>query len=390
MALISFSESIQSTNFKYLLQTSTNGFSQKIVSTIFKDGNLLTSSDVVYQENLVEPALRQFTEQIHFKRRDEIKFTIELSRKFSQISNEKVAKLIGKVFLRKNFVDEAISCFKAFLKRNKQPDSIYCLLGQAFYRKKMYSPAIKAFEDAVALKPQYADYHNFLGLARLDNNECGLAHTEFEEAIKINVYFAEAYYHQGLSYIKNLIVRDDYALNVEFESRTYEAFDNAVRMNPVYRNEQFLSGLKAFEVKDYKTAYNLLVQAQKKCKGSDPLEIVDEFYLKLIYQGETVNILSIWDYIKRLNSLVKKYPGYADLNNSAGIAYLILGSYFQRESSRFFERALQQNPDFLFAKKNARIVEYENRGLKIMIDSLLDLQSDPKSDRAKGLTIEFF
>lgn len=389
MMPINFSDTIHNSELKYLLQTSTNGFARKIISTVFKDGELVTSADFIYNGEASEAEIRQFAEQLHQRKKAEFQLLFNLLSKFRQSANFKVIELIGQTLLRKNFLPEAIQLFQQFLVKHKQAASIHYFLGQAYLEAKQPEAAVDCLRNAVTFQPGYADYRNKLGLALLAINECNLALEEFKVAISRNIYYAEAHFHSALAYIKNSIVRDDYALSVNMEEKTLKALEMATRLNPAYKRAEYLEAMDLFTQTNYQDAYKLFSSIPGLVAKPDPRELIHNFYLHLLSGEDTIDIIYLWDYIKELRNLIRNQPNYADLYNDLGIAYTIMGTYFLKEATQIFNEAIQLNPEFQKVRKNRKLLKYENRGLDYLVDSLLELEPDP--DRKKmGLSIHLF
>lgn len=389
MMPINFSDTIHNSEFKYLLQTSTNGFARKIISTVFKDGELVTSADFIYNGEASETEIRQFAEELHQRKKAELLLLFNLLPQFRQSTNFKIIELIGQALLRKNFLTEAIQLFQQFQEKNKHSVSILYFLGQAYLEAKQPELAVACLRNAVNFQPGYADYRNKLGLALLANNECNLALEEFKVAISRNVYYAEAHYHSALAYIKNSIVRDDYALSVNMEEKTMKALEMATRLNPAYKREEYLAALDLFNQANYQEAYKLFSLIPGLVAKPDPRELINNFYLHLLSHEETIDIIYLWDYIKELRNLIRTLPNYADLYNDLGIAYSIMGTYFFKEATQIFGEALQLNAEFQKVRKNRKLLKYENRGLKYLVDSMLELEPDPARKKT-GLSIHLF
>jgi tetratricopeptide (TPR) repeat protein len=386
---INFSETIHSSHFKYLIQTSTNGFSNKIISAVFKDGDLIFSSDFFYGREASEGEIRKLAEQFHQQKKVELHLIFSLLPKYRQSTNFKIIELVGQALLRKNFAEEAIHLFRYFLEKNTHAATIYFFLGQAYFETRQNEPAIECLRNAVNFQPDYADYRNKLGLALLANNECHLALEQFKAAISRNVYYAEAHFHSALTYIKNSIVRDDYTLSVNMEEKTLKALEMATRLNPAYKREEYLTAMDFFNARNYPDALKMFSTAQKMVTKPDPRELIHNFYLRLISGEDGIDIVYIWNYIKELRNLIRDLPNYADLYNDLGVAYTIMGTYFQKEATQIFNEALQLNPDYQKARKNKKLLKYENRGLDYLVDFLLELQADPVRKK-QGLTIQHF
>lgn len=389
MTPINFNETVRSPRFKYLIQTSTNGYSNKIISAVFKDGIQVSTEDFAHGPEVSEDEIEKLTEQIHQRKKGELVLIFNLLPKYQHSTNVKIIELIGRTLLNKNLLEEAINLFQNFIERNTQAASVYHLLGQAYLINKQFEQAIEALKTAVKFQPDYADYRNKLGLALLSHNECSLALEEFKTAISLNVYYAEAYYHSALTYIKNSIVRDDYALSVNMTEKTIKAMEMATRLNPTYKREEYLAGIEALNNDNYQEALKLFLKAEELVTRPDPRQYIHNFYLRLLDEDGGIDIGYIWDYIKELRKIIRKFPTYADLYNDLGIAYTILGTYFQKEATQIFNEALNLNSNYQKAKKNKKLLKYESRGLDYLLDSLLELESDP-SRKKPGLSIQFF
>lgn len=389
MAPVSFSENLSSRQFTYMLHTSTNGISNKIISSVFRDGQIVLASNLSFHEDLSENSLQELVEQFHQKKLMELRILFELIEQYSETDNIKIVELIGKALLRKNLADEAIHFVSNFEKVLGQDDLFLKLIGTAYLQNDDLQSAVQALSKAVAAKPNYADYHNLLGIAYLKQNVCSMAALEFKAAIKINLYFSEAYYHLGLALIKNAFVRDDYELSLNLVENSKNALESAAKINPSYMHAGFQDGIEALHAEEFEKSFFLFEEALQKIPKRDCRILIDEFYLKLLHSPEDVDIVYIWDYIKKLNALSKQYPAYADIYNDIGVAYSLLGAYFQKESTEFFEKALEKNAKYRIAKRNQKLVRNENRGQDYLLETLLGLHKSDSEIKKRGIKILF-
>ena len=84
MTPINYNETIRSSRFKYLIQTSTNGYSNRIVSAVFKDGNQISSDTFTHDLDVSEDEIRKLTEKIHQRKKGELFLVFSLLPKYQQ------------------------------------------------------------------------------------------------------------------------------------------------------------------------------------------------------------------------------------------------------------------------------------------------------------------
>ncbi len=390
MSPISLNDTLVSRQCKYLLKTSLEVSSPNVVSTLFREGTILNSVEMNPGIRNSVDELSHFVEQVHLQRKKEFELLFKLSQSFIQTTNPRLAILIGASFLRKNLHEEAVIYLNEVVEKMPQEDGMFFCLGKALYKTKSYDAAEKHLQKAVELKPAYADYHHFLGKIYLERDACSNAGKEFEKAISINIYYAEAHYWLGLTYIKNAIIREDYDLSINLEENAILAFETAVQLNSAYKQSAYFYGLEAIKKKNYQEAMGHFLETQKIIKEPDPRALIDHFYLMLINSDEELDVAAIWEYIKKLKITITSYPDYVDLFNDLGIAYSILGTCFQKDAIKFFDKALHGNANYLKVQKNRKLIMNENRGLDFLLDTLLDLQIESSAAIKKRLKIEFF
>ncbi|MBN1348672.1 tetratricopeptide repeat protein [candidate division KSB1 bacterium] len=371
------------------MKTTASGYDRKVISSLFKDGVLLHTDEIEYQSKLHENAIRSIVKSLHDSNYEKFNSLFQLSREYENDTNADIANLIGMAYIRLNLIDEAINEFERIIKLVPDAGKAYFNLGQAYRLADENQKAYNAFEKAVTLKPDFADYHNEFAKACLELGKCKHAAVEFNKALSINIYFAEAYYNLGLTYIKNSIVKDDYDLSANVHEKTKETFAMAIKINPAYKSKLFDEGLHDFENDNHEDALKKLLQAREQIKQNNIQGIINEFYLNFLKDRKEIDIIKIWSYLKDLQALVQKYPNYADLNEELGIAFSIMGIFFNVEAIQYFETALQLNPNFKDARKNMQLLKNENRGLQFLLDAMVQVTKNHELEKHRKLTIKF-
>jgi hypothetical protein len=79
----------------------------------------------------------------------------------------------------------------------------------------------------------------------------------------------------------------------------------------------------------------------------------------------------IQGYTNELKTAVADHPGYADLRNNLGTAYLIQCRNLFLNALEEFRQALKINPEFKKADKNLKLAENDGKGFLILLRAIL-------------------
>lgn len=354
---------------EYQLRTSNNGQENKIVCTLFRNGEFINSKEMKYSESN-NGKLREIIKNFHEHRKTEIEGFFALSQKLRAEKNFELQNMLGLIFARNNLHLEAIREFGHIINNNPLDSWAYDNLGKALLSLKKYEAALKAFQRAIELNPNYSDLYNNCGIAYLEMGECKNAVYHFNKAIELNPYYAEAYFNRALGYILNLIIKSDFELTENYLKEATNALEKARLINPVYQNQYYNQGLEHLNANEPLKAFEALKSA--KFKGTQYFQRYDkyEYYLKLFSSEETNQFEVIWNYIKFLQGLLKKYPNHADIYNDLGLAYCMLRNYINEKAINSFKSALEINPNFDKAKRNYKLSIYEKTGSELFLKAL--------------------
>ena len=368
---------------EYQLRTSRNGRMNKIVCSLFRNAEFVSSKEIDYSEER-ESKLLALIKKFHEERKSEIEFLFNLSQKLENTGSAELINMLGLIFVRHNLHVEAIKEFLKATRLNPGNSITYNNLGKALLSLKKYEHAIKAFNKAIELNPNYADLYNNLGTAYLETEACKNAVQQFDKAINLNPYFAEAYLNRGLAYILNKIKKEDFALSRNYREEVQKSFEKAIQINPSYQNKHYHAGLEYLEGENLQKAFEELKIVQNTGTRTSYLYDKYDYYIKLLFCDEDNRYEMIGSYIKFLQSLLKKYPGHADIHNDLGLAYCILRNYINERAIKSFENALDINPNFEEAQRNLKLSKYEKIGSEIFLKAItVNGQEDENKQRQK-------
>jgi len=371
----SYSSVIKSHRKDYLLQTSNNVFKNKIIACIFEDGNLISFSEENYPSNILEKDLLTLVKEFHRRKKSELESLLLLSEKFTELNQAEYKNMIGVVYFNNNMFYEAIKEFKDALVLENSLYQVHNNLGKAYMAIQDYDNALIAFENAVKLQSRFADFHNNLGRIYFKKQFCKNAIEQFELALRINPYYGEACFNLGLALLLNAINKENYQLTSDLIKTTTELFEKAAYILSFLKNGQFEKGMEELKADKIEEAFHRFSQLQDTNKKTNIKGFILDFYLKLLDGENEVEISTIWQHIEKLEKLISKHPGYADLYNDLGIAYAILGIYLNNKSIENFEDAIEINPNFATAQKNLKLISNERKGSKLLIERILNLRT---------------
>lgn len=353
---------------KYHVQTNSSGDSRKIVSILFIDGKVLDSSIFVYGPDLSEAALTRLVRSVHNKKLAQMKSLFKIAETLAEKRHAEALNKLGSVFLGKRMYEEAIRQLRKALEIDPDYAEAQNSLGLTLNLAGKDREALESYQKAIQNQPNYGDFHNNLGVLFCKMGRYKEGIEELEKAVRLGAKYGEAYFNLGLAHLK--IVQDPVsAANFPPASvlihRALENFEKAIDLTPHFKDKYFQSGLAHLKnnmigkaIEDF--SRSLMEVNKLKAKQR---EICDEFYLRFLYQDKGMNEQEVKEYILKLQNLLSKRPGYADLHNYIAGAFLVWARTLFQKASDHLNQALSINPNFKKANNNLKLVENESKGL---------------------------
>jgi len=378
---------------EYQLRTSNNGQQNKIICSLFRNGEFINSKEMKYNEKN-DKKLSELIKEFHQKRKREIERFFDLSEKFKEENNSELQNMLGLIFARNNMHLEAIREFGSVINQNPSDSWAYDNLGKALLSIKKYDAALTAFQQAINLNPNYADLYNNCGLAYLELGDCKTAVEQFDKAIELNSYYAEAYFNRALAIILNQVTRNNFELTQNYVQEVTRSLEKACLIQPSYQNQYYHKGIEYLKADEPKKALEELKFAKFKVTQFFQRYDKYEYYLKLFFLDDSDQFERIWNYIKFLQSLIKKYPNHADIYNDLGLAYCMLRNYINEKAIDSFRNALKINPNFEKAQRNYKLSSYERTGAELFLKALTTKRYDngnlkDKEEQLEALTTTY-
>jgi tetratricopeptide (TPR) repeat protein len=263
MNFVGIENRIRSGINEYLLKTSNDFTNNRIVSVLFKDGEVTNTFQIDYSENGNKGNVSNLVNEVHNDRREYIEQLLHFSSKIIPSMNNALWRdRLGIGFYSLNMNDEAILEFKKAIKLDPEYSIAYNHLGRSLISENKTNLSVEYFEIAAKQKPDYADFQQDLADSYLRVKRCRDAYDSASGALKINVYFARAYYTRAKALLLNSIKKEDYELSKNFLERVKEDLSKAVSIDPSLKNENYKKAWELLSKEGFPQAYELLEEFQ--------------------------------------------------------------------------------------------------------------------------------
>jgi tetratricopeptide (TPR) repeat protein len=371
MSSIFYSKKLHYLNRDYLFQTTYNESERSVVCSLFNEGKLLNMHFTPVPRDMQGNELIEYIIKVHERTLNEYEILLGVTESKKDSDQAEVIYKLGSALLTKKLYDEAIELLQTALTKHDDNSAIRMLLGKVYSAKNRFEDAESELIKAVDLSPAYPDFRNLLGETYLHLGKPVAAIGQFKKAAESNVYYDRAYYNMGLGFILNGIVKEDFDLAKDIQKNCDESFGKAVTFNPEYINENYETGMSLLREGRLEKAYEKLSSVPESGDADKTSGDLLDLYIRCVFGSNGLTEESIKSYIEKAESLLKKNPGYADLENELGMAYTILGRIMRDKANDHFRKALEINPNFNKARKNIKLSEYDLKGFEALLEAIL-------------------
>lgn len=360
----------------YLLKTIDDTEVRQILLRLFRQGEIIHTAPLPYNGNLTAGERQQLAIQHHQRHKEELAklFQLQNRREPGVPQDPGTLFLLAAGLMKYGLMQEAINNLAAIVTGSTSPPQVHSALGQAYLKMKNYPAAVEQFRQVLALNVNYADQHYYCGLCEYYLQRCEPAARALSRAIKINPHYGEAYFYLGLALLLNVKLGQEYDLAVRLHERARQIFQRAVAILPVLRGEVFDRGLQLVRQENFEEAYGVLAPLAEKLVDEKPDVVNYQFHLLVLADADQIQTTQVWQEIKRLEELLQRFPGYADIAYELGFAYAVLGLRVTAQSLAHFEHALEVNPEYKNAQKGLKLIKNDQRGFRNLLHALVALQ----------------
>ena len=365
-------EEIDHSGVKYFLQTSFLPNREQIESSFFKNGILFDTVVAKADGSMPENRLKELSRDVHLENKRKFLFLLNVRDRIKDSINPKPHLRLGRALFKRRLYAEAIKEAQLAITKGDKSSLPLIVIGESFYGMGEYKKAFSALEEGVKLDPEYPDLHNLMGLIYIIEKKCSKAIDSFTRAITLNLYYGAPYFNLARVYLLNTIVKEDYELSKDLETKFKTNIDKASQLCPFIQGDKLEEARVLFGEQRYKETLELLDGITESAKQDGVEDIFLELYLSVLHNGELLSEDDIERFLERVGQIIDQNPSYADGYNSLGILYTAKCKIFMDKASEAFTKALEINSKYKKAQKNLRLAENDRQGIFILLKALLD------------------
>lgn len=371
---IIFKNNIKLGRRKLLVETLGQADQLRAEASVYDGDNLVEKQEKKFLEAVVLDEQRFRVQEFHKKTIDNLELLFFMANKISEMNHPDSFHKIALVFLKHNFIDEAIEAIRSAIKLRSDRGGWYNVLGVAYYKQNELSKAADAFHKGIEKNSAYPDIHYHLGFCYWKMHRFVEAIAAVRKAISINVNYAEAIFTLGLILLDSSAqAPKEVSLPPPIE-RTKEAvalIRKALELGFECDIQQVEKGLNRVEEQKIDQAVTEILAAKASLSPKIKLAPETEFYTKFMFGGFDKDDEMVNEHIKMMMERINQNPNYADLHYDLAIAYLIKARNQFINALDEFQQAVELNPAFEKAKRSLKLVENDGRGMLILLRALL-------------------
>lgn len=359
---------------KFHIQTQYLEPSDKIVSNIFDDGKVLVTRELDIKSDTPVKDIKLDINQLHQNIIADLELIFFISEKVRTVQHSGSNNKLGNVFLQRNLFDEATREFEKAIEIDPEFGEAYNNLGYAYLKQKFYDKAIESYSRGIEKNVDFADLHNNIGYAYFRSDKHTEAIHHINIALQKNPKYVDAIFNLSLVHLHSVVNDIETAELPSPEERidaAKELLTSIVDQGQFFKTEYLETSIECLGKGDFSEALNALEQAESDRPQVGNLDFESDFYLNFMFGGKGKDDDYIQGYTQELKTVAENHPGYADLRNNLGIAYLIQCRNLFLNALEEFRQALRINPEFKKADKNLKLAENDGKGFLILLRAIL-------------------
>ncbi|HMY35680.1 MAG TPA: tetratricopeptide repeat protein [bacterium] len=352
-----------------------------VQSEIFEAGRIISvqKKRITDVTEMPEDDFREFVKKYHHEVAWEVELMFFMREKIRNTTHTVSNSKIGLLFLRKGFLDEAISEFQHTIEHDPDLVEVYNHLGLAYLHRGDFSLAIESIQKGIELRPQFPDLRNNLGFAYGKAKKYSEAITEYDKALAINPHYVVVHLNKAITFLESILNNGDTGSLPTVQDRILTVssiFKTTLMTNPDFANYRFYTFrfekiLKHLTASAYVQAIDIILEVKESIQKPSLDETIHGFYLKFLFGGAGKDEKVINDYRAQLEQHINENPTYADLHNSLGLVYLIQCRNLFLKAMSQFKKAYEINPSYKTAYKNFRLVQNDGREFLNLLRAIL-------------------
>ncbi|MCH8124522.1 tetratricopeptide repeat protein [candidate division KSB1 bacterium] len=368
------SNSIRFEDREFLVETWYDSEELDVVTQITENGHILDTYKLRVNENTTEEETQSLTEETHKNISVDWELLFYMYKKVKGSNHVQSLNKLGLVFEIRNLLTEAIDCFQDALSIDEDYIEANINLGNVYTKAGLFDQAIELFNKTIEKTPNYPDLHYSLGVAYLKKEDFINSINSLERAIEINPSYDIAHFMLSKVYLSSMNGEQhtsDMIPSPLRQKKILAHLQKAVDLNPTFDQFEIRKSIEEIQNGNFEEAIQLVEEIDFLNQDQQSNHFDEEFYIRFMFGGKGKDVQLLSDYIDVLKEKIEENPGFPDLRNNLGVAYLIQCRNIFLKAMDQFRTALKINPSYVVAKKNLKLAENEGKGFIILLRALL-------------------
>ncbi len=368
------SNSIRFEDREFLVETWYDSEELDVVTQITENGHILDTYKLRVNENTTEEETQSLTEETHKNISVDWELLFYMYKKVKGSNHVQSLNKLGLVFEIRNLLTEAIDCFQDALSIDEDYIEANINLGNVYTKAGLFDQAIELFNKTIEKTPNYPDLHYSLGVAYLKKEDFINSINSLERAIEINPSYDIAHFMLSKVYLSSMNGEQhtsDMIPSPLRQKKILAHLQKAVDLNPTFDQFEIRRSIEEIQNGNFEEAIQLVEEIDFLKQDQQSNHFDEEFYIRFMFGGKGKDVQLLSDYIDVLKEKIEENPGFPDLRNNLGVAYLIQCRNIFLKAMDQFRTALKINPSYVVAKKNLKLAENEGKGFIILLRALL-------------------
>ncbi len=375
-----YQDAIQVENREFRIHTGCEPEKKRVVCEVFDEGRFVYSLVDSYEvrpsetNSIQEIYLKNVTFELHQTVMDEVSVLFYAYEKLKDIKDSQPHYRLGKLFLSRNFFDEAVACFQNAIRL--KPDYIRAYQQLAVTFLKMYKPekAVETCNTVLELRSDFPDILDLLAVVYTHMGAYEKAKDALQKAIAIKPDYLESQFNLGTVLFLSTLSEEDENIVIPVrimrminQIRELEAYQDELWQRRFEDLEETINSRVKNDIVTTLLQFQIYFVMAKDTVGSS----LDFFLIKFMFGGKEMNQEEMEHYAHQISKEATRHEGFADYWNEMGVVHLIQCRDYFLKAVNEFEQAVRINPKYAEAKQNHDLIKNNKKGFLILLRAIL-------------------
>ena len=366
---------------EFQIHTGCDTDKNKALTEVFEKGNFIFEIAKPYQirrglgDSIDETYLKKIILDMHQQTIDEVLILFKIKEKIATLNHHLPHYRLGKIFLVKNFLKEAVANLQTAINIKPDDTESYRLLGLAYIQLNDFPNALQALHQAITISPDQVEVLNSLGVIYTQLGDYESARSYLQQAIQIKPHFHECNFNLGILLYLSTIAENPSEERVVLPARVFRSLKE-IREQTVYADDEWQHQFERVDEKIKKGNKSEIIDTLKdlqiKMAGRIDLSAVtDQFFLKFMYGGKEMTREEIDRFERQILAESDKVKNAPEYWNDLAVLHLIqCRDNFVKAISEF-ENSTRLNEKFTEAANSLELMKRGKKGFLILLRAIL-------------------